>query len=111
MSLRPSFARTLCWILAACLAAWAVLGDAGSVRRVPRAHEASRVARGASTVAGECRRDDLLGWLSADFGAARVLPHPDLVGSATITPVVARALPPLARLTSPDRATVRCRST
>ena len=111
MSLRPSFARTLCWILAACLAAWAAVGDAGTVRRVPRTHEAARTVRGATSVADRCRREDLLRWLSADIAADRFHPEADRAVSLETAAVKARSFAPVPHVTSPDRTPARCRST
>ena len=111
MSLRPSFARTLCWILAACLAAWAAVGEAGTVRHVPRTHEAARTFSGGSSVSGTCRRENLLGWLSADVAADRF--HPEAATSVSVerSAVPRRVLALVLHVTSPDRATIRCRST
>jgi len=111
MPLRPSFARTLCWLLAACLATWAVVGEAGTTRRVPRAHEAARTVRGASSVADRGRRDDLLRWLSTDLAAERFLPEADTSISVEIVAVEARSFAPVPHPTSRDRTPARCRST
>ena len=111
MSPKPSLVRSLCWILVACLAAWAIVGEAGTVRRVPRAHEAARIVRGASSVADRCRREDLLRWLSADVAADRFHPEADTTVSLETAAVTARSFAPVPHVTSPDCTPARCRST
>jgi hypothetical protein len=111
MTLRRSLNRTLYWLLVACLATWAIAGEANATRRMPRVHEAARTVRGASSVADRCRRDDLLRWLAADVAADRFQPEADTSISLEIAAVKARSFAPVPHVTSCDRTPARCRST